>query len=103
MYFCVCDGTKCKGKSEGQNCQLGLGQCKKGLLCRYELGSNGLPVNSNLLCGKPLNKGDKCLDIGARDDVEDLNTIYSIYMNPAYNFCKLGYVCSNTICVKLVQ
>ncbi len=98
----VCGGTKCKGKTEGENCEIGLGQCKKGLLCRYELGSNGLPVaNSKSLCGKPLNKGDTCLDIGSTGVDEDLNTIHSYYMNPANNFCKLGFVCSNTICVEI--
>ena len=30
----VCDGTKCIGKDQGLQCEPGLGQCKKGLLCR---------------------------------------------------------------------
>ncbi len=29
-----CDGSKCIGKDEGIQCEPGLGQCKKGLLCR---------------------------------------------------------------------
>ena len=28
---------KCKGKTKGQNCEPGLGQCKKGFLCRKEI------------------------------------------------------------------
>ena len=31
-----CDGTKCIGKDQGIQCEPGLGQCKKGLLCRKE-------------------------------------------------------------------
>ena len=30
-------GTKCKSKTKGQNCEIGLGQCKKGLLYRREI------------------------------------------------------------------
>ena len=30
------DRSKCIGKDEGIQCNLGLGQCKKGLLCRKE-------------------------------------------------------------------
>jgi hypothetical protein len=28
---------KCKGKTKSQNCEPGLGQCKKGFLCRKEI------------------------------------------------------------------
>ena len=55
----VCGGTKCKGKTEGENCDPGLGQCKKGLLCRMELDSNGDPI-SDFFCQKPIADGGKC-------------------------------------------
>ena len=51
----VCDGTKCIGKMKGQNCVVGLGQCKKGLLCRKEYSSSTYTT-----CQPPIENGQFC-------------------------------------------
>ncbi len=83
----VCDGTKCKGKAQNKNCEVGLGQCKKGLLCRKEKTDSKYET-----CQPALNENDDCtsLYIYSSDDFD-----------PAYNPCKLGLVCSNNKCVKI--
>ena len=81
----VCDGTKCKGKAKDQRCEKGLGQCKKGLLCRYHNSSSTIPT-----CEAPIDNGGVCTyaDNGNSLDPED---------NP----CKLGYVCNSGTCVQI--
>ena len=36
----ICDGTKCKGLNPNIKCEVGLGQCKKGYLCRQTVNAN---------------------------------------------------------------
>ena len=97
----VCGGTKCKGKIEGENCDPGLGQCKKGLLCRKELGENGV-ILSNYLCQKPVEDGGKCAGYTSGQDLDGDFVIFSDYLfDPARNPCILGSVCSNDKCVKI--
>ena len=74
----VCGGTKCKGKAKDQRCEVGLGQCKKGLLCRYHNTSSTIRT-----CEAPIDNGGDCSHADNGDSVD-----------PAYNPCKLGYVCS---------
>ena len=93
----VCDGTKCKGKSEDKNCEVGLGQCKKGLLCRLKDSSAKYTT-----CQAPIDNGQECTDLYPKADPSDTYTIdYNYPLEPAYNPCKLGYVCSNNKCVKI--
>ncbi len=99
----VCDGSKCKGKSEGQNCDPGLGQCKKGLLCRMELDSNGVPI-SDFFCQKPIADGGKCDNSYGGQTLSDTHTIFSAsYFDPARNPCILGSVCSDDKCIKIAS
>jgi len=84
----ICDGTKCKGLNPEVKCERGLGQCKKGYLCRT---STNLPGNT---CQPPIGNGEECSSY--------VGTLYSSnyikmngrYFNPANNPCNLGYVCS---------
>ena len=86
----VCDGTKCKGKSVDKNCEVGLGQCKKGLLCRLK------DKNAKYTtCQAPIDNDKECTDLYPKYDPTDTYTIDYYYpRDPAYNPCKLGYVCS---------
>ncbi len=74
----VCDGTKCKGKTEGKNCEVGLGQCKKGLLCRKKDSSATYTT-----CQPAIDNGADCS-----------YAYYGNSVDPSENPCKLGYVCS---------
>ena len=97
----VCGGTKCKGKTENQNCEPGLGQCKKGLLCRNELDTNG-NVLYHFICQKPVEDGKNCEGYAGGQTLFDRFTILDKdYFDPAYNPCKLGSVCSDNKCVKI--
>ena len=86
----VCGGTKCKGKAKDQRCEVGLGQCKKGLLCRYHNTSSTIRT-----CEAPIDNDGDCSYVN-KDHEADTSSL-----NPAYNPCKLGYVCSNNKCVKI--
>ncbi len=79
----VCDGSKCVGKAKDQRCEVGLGQCKKGLLCRYHNTSSTIRT-----CEAPIDNGGDC------SFVDSAREIVTSSLNPAYNPCKLGYVCS---------
>ena len=102
----VCDGTKCKGKTSGQRCEIGLGQCKKGLLCRKSSSSDAYSR-----CLAPIENGVDCTGTSesVTSSTSDDNTYWLMndktYFNPAYNPCKLGYVCSGSssaqTCVKI--
>ena len=81
----VCDGTKCKGKAKDQRCEPGLGQCKKGLLCRYHNSSSTIPT-----CEAPIDNGGVCTYADNEDS-----------LNPEDNPCKLGYVCNSGTCVQI--
>jgi hypothetical protein len=106
----VCGGTKCKGKSEGERCESGLGQCKKGLLCRNEVDENGdLRVDTNgatiynFTCQKPIDDEGKCGDeyFHGQNLDDDFTIFNEDLFDPAQNPCKLGSVCSNEKCVKI--
>ena len=86
----VCGGTKCKGKAKDQRCEVGLGQCEKGLLCRYHNSSSTIRT-----CEAPIDNDGDCSYVN-KDQEADTSSL-----NPAYNPCKLGYVCSNDKCVKI--
>jgi hypothetical protein len=88
----VCDGTKCKGKAQDQRCEPGLGQCKKGLLCRLK-DTNAAYTS----CQPPIDNDKECTGLYPKEDPTDpsSDTLDSEYpLVPAYNPCKLGYVCS---------
>ena len=85
----ICDGTKCKGLNPEVKCERGLGQCKKGYLCRT---SSNLPGNT---CQPPIENGEECSSYVESDDTDGDGYILSEhYFYPANNPCKLGYVCS---------
>ena len=77
----VCDGTKCKGKTQHQNCQPGLGQCKKGLLCRKHNSTSTYPS-----CQPAIANGQDC--------TYAINRAY--FDEPALNPCVLDNVCDGT-------
>ena len=87
----ICDGTKCKGLNPGVKCQRGLGQCKKGYLCRT---STEMP---GYTCQPPIENGEECSSYVESDDTDGDGYILSEhYFYPANNPCKLGYVCSTS-------
>jgi hypothetical protein len=84
----ICDGTKCKGLNPNVQCVLGLGQCKKGYLCRAN-------ANGDDTCQPPLDNDKECgsgsSSPSPRYAIDDLDIF-----NPAYNPCKIGSVCGKT-------
>jgi len=88
----ICDGTKCKGLNPNIKCQRGLGQCKKGYLCR-ELSA----TNSETFCQPPIDNEKECGDYEGGNSMNGDGFLFSSsYYNPANNPCKLGYVCSTS-------
>ena len=85
-----CDGSKCVGKDEGIQCEPGLGQCKKGLLCRKTDTASSLTT-----CQEPIQPGKTC---GGYAGVSTFSGDYIFdnakYLDPGYNVCTLGYTCS---------
>ena len=83
----ICGGTKCKGLNPDVKCQVGLGQCQKGYLCR------------DSKCQKPIDNGKAC-GTSYSDTPTPTNSGYTIYstyyFNPSRNPCKLNYVCSRS-------
>ena len=52
---------KCKSKTKGQNCKIGVGQCKKGLLCRREIiEKNGIITIGNFVCQESFDDNSDC-------------------------------------------
>ena len=95
----VCDGTKCIGKDQGLQCEPGLGQCKKGLLCRKVSSTSSIYT-----CEAPVQPGQKCGKLGGYNP--NVDTIYGPLLDPANNVCTLGYTCDilesdNGICVRI--
>ena len=94
----ICDGTKCKGLNPNIECIPGLGQCKKGYLCRSTANSNG-DATGIFKCQEPLKKGAKCASF-SKSKMATTNTAltYMIYapslFDPANNPCGMEYVCS---------
>ena len=95
-----CDGTKCIGKDQGIQCEPGLGQCKKGLLCRKTYNSDETDTIDIFTCQKPIQPGDKCGGLGGKnfkdgDYIFDDETVKnSFYLDPGFNVCTLGYTCN---------
>ena len=113
----ICDGTKCIGKEKGVQCEPGLGQCAKGLLCRRELISHATnrvvtshSVSDVFTCQDPIAPGAVCSNLGSSSFDGDY-LLDSKYLDPGYNVCTLGYTCSITtdtigalfagVCVKI--
>ncbi len=97
----ICDGTKCKGLIEEEACIPGLGQCKKGLLCRKASSSSTIytclePVSGTTDCSS-LAPSITLLQLKGEKYISD----YKDYFHPAINICKLGYVCNSGRCVKI--
>ena len=97
----ICDGTKCKGLIEEEACIPGLGQCKKGLLCRKASSSSSI-----FTCLAPVSGNTDCEALAPSTSTSTLTgkfyiTGYAKYFDPAMNICKLGYVCNNNKCVKI--
>ena len=93
----ICDGTKCKGLNPGIKCEVGLGQCQKGYLCRSTATSTGTATGI-YKCQEPLSSGDKCEDF-SYSKLTANNSPFMInhpsYFDPANNPCGLEYVCSS--------
>ena len=108
----ICDGTKCKGLNPNIQCVPGLGQCKKGYLCRatknsldtYEAALAAAATDPSIevpdkvfQCQKPLAENDECK--GYSKDISTVGDYYlydkSVLFNPASNPCKLNYICSS--------
>jgi hypothetical protein len=88
----ICDGTKCKGLNPGVKCQRGLGQCKKGYLCR-QISS----TNSETVCQLPIDDNKECaIYVGSLPMSDGDYILRSSYFNPSNNPCKLGRVCSTS-------
>ena len=81
----ICGGTSCKGLNPNVKCEVGLGQCQKGYLCR------------DSKCQKPIENGQACGTSGTTVSFSGIYIVYSTsYFNPSKNPCKLNYVCSRT-------
>jgi hypothetical protein len=77
----ICDGTKCKGLNPNIKCEVGLGQCKKGYLCRRSANEDGSATGTTT-CQKPLDDSAKC------------KGFVSSSLEPSDNVCKLNHICS---------
>ena len=81
----ICDGTKCKGLNPDVECEPGLGQCKKGYLCRAN-------TNGYYTCQKPIETGQTCSETYVYMVKE--HSVYSLRaFDPSYNPCKMEAVC----------
>ncbi len=91
----ICDGTKCKGLNPHLHCERGLGQCKKGYLCRSSAKADGT-ATGNYTCEEAIDKDKECIPYST--SLSLTSSYYWLYdpsiFNPAYNPCKLGYVCA---------
>ena len=83
----ICGGTSCKGLNPNVKCQVGLGQCQKGYLCRDSKCQK--PIENNQACGQFITS------ISSTSSGE--HTLYDDnFFDPSINPCKLNYVCSRT-------
>ena len=90
----ICDGTKCKGYDVGHSCIMGLGQCKRGLVCRFN------SINDDIAtCQSPVGSGGSCIhpsnaDMTIKDDETSIyGSTYSFFV-PWYNPCDLDLICN---------
>jgi hypothetical protein len=93
----ICDGTKCKGLNPNIQCKPGLGQCKKGYLCRATEDTKDKNEEEKIFrCQKALSQGTDCSGYSVVDSSDENQYLYdkSSYFDPANNPCKLGYICS---------
>ena len=90
----ICDGTKCKGYPIGHSCIMGLGQCERGLVCRYTNANDEITT-----CQSPIQEGQSCIhpsnaDMTIKDDETSIyGSKYSFFV-PWYNPCDLDLICS---------
>ena len=93
----ICANNKCKGFIDGHSCQPGLGQCKKGKVCRKT------SADSIYICTDPISEGKSCnnliTEISENDDYFENDS--KKYYLPENNICELGCVCSNTNCTPI--
>ena len=91
----ICGGTKCKGLNPGVACEVGLGQCQKGYLCRYSAKDDGTAdTSSSPTCQKPLDDGANCDGFASSSNSLQGTTFRSRYFHPSNNPCKIGSVCA---------
>ena len=97
----ICGGTKCKGLNPGVACEVGLGQCKKGYLCRKVAKDDGTVDSTSLYrCQKPLEHDKNCENFIEYPPVENSKDSafiiydYDFYFDPAYNPCVKDDVCA---------
>ena len=92
-------------------CEPGLGQCKKGLLCRDTFNSDKSDIIRIYTCQDPINPGEKCGGLGGFNLNNDGDYIFdaAAYLDPGFNNCTLGYTCvdptninnNNAVCVRI--
>ena len=89
----ICDGTKCKGYDIGHSCVMGLGQCKRGTVCRYTSIEDEIST-----CQPPVGEGQDCVipssnEMTIKDDETSIyGSEYSFFV-PWYNPCDLNFIC----------
>ena len=83
----ICGGTKCKGLNPNVKCEVGLGQCQKGYLCRYSK------------CQKPIENNQACTPSPTSSPTPNTSgytVYYTSFFDPSKNPCKLNHVCSRS-------
>ena len=93
---------KCKSKTKGQNCKIGVGQCKKGLLCRREIiEKNGIITIGNFVCQESIDDNSDCDLLHVSGHLSYDHAIFSSshFVN---NPCKLCSICNSGNMLKLV-
>ena len=89
----ICDGTKCKGYDIGHSCVMGLGQCQRGTVCRYNTIDDDIST-----CQVPISGGQACVipssnEMTIKDDETSIyGSKYSFFV-PWYNPCDLDLIC----------
>ena len=92
----ICDGTKCKGYDIGHSCVMGLGQCQRGTVCRYNTIDDDIST-----CQVPISGGEACVipssnEMTIKDDETSIyGSKYSFFV-PWYNPCDLDLICYDT-------
>ena len=94
---------KCNGKAKGQNFEIGLGQCKKGLLYRREIiEKNGVIRIGNFVCQESIDDNVDCdLAHASSHSSYDQAIFSSSHFDPVNNPCKLGSICNSGKCDQL--
>ena len=94
---------KCNGKAKGQNFEIGLGQCKKGLLYRREIiEKNGVIRIGNFVCQESIDDNGDCDLLHVSGHLSYDHSIFSSsHFESANNPCKLGSICNSGKCDQL--